>query len=41
MQKVVPAQSRFIAAQLGKLSPVKQKQLLALLSELDRALAAE
>lgn len=38
IQEVLPAQSRLIDEQLGKLSPGKQKQLLDLLGELDRAL---
>ena len=37
--QVLPAQSRLVSAQIGKLSAEKQKQLLALLGELDRALA--
>lgn len=38
IQQVLPAQSRLIDEQLGKLSLEKQKQLLDLLGELDRAL---
>ena len=38
IQQVLPAQSRLIDEHLGKLSADKQKQLLDLLGELDRAL---
>jgi DNA-binding MarR family transcriptional regulator len=38
IETVLPAHSRIIAEQVGKLAPEKQKQLLALLGELDRAL---
>lgn len=38
IHQVLSAQSRLIDDQLGKLSPDKQKQLLDLLGELDRAL---
>jgi DNA-binding MarR family transcriptional regulator len=38
IRQVLPAQSRLIDEQLGRLSSAKQKQLLDLLGELDRAL---
>jgi DNA-binding MarR family transcriptional regulator len=38
LNQVLPAHSRLIAAQVGRLSGAKQKQLLDLLSELDRAI---
>lgn len=39
IQDILPAHSQVIASQIGQLAPEKQKQLLDLLSELDRALA--
>lgn len=38
IQDVMPAHTELIAEQIGQLAPEKQKQLLDLLSELDRAL---
>lgn len=38
IQQILPAQNRLIDEQMGRLSPAKQKQLLDLLGELDRAL---
>lgn len=38
-RQVLPAQNRFIADQVGRLAPEKQKALLDLLSELDRKIA--
>ncbi|MBI4670540.1 MAG: MarR family transcriptional regulator [Chloroflexi bacterium] len=38
IQEVLPAQSRIIAEQIEKLAPEKQKALLDLLGELDRAI---
>jgi MarR family transcriptional regulator, organic hydroperoxide resistance regulator len=41
IETVMPAHSQLIAGQIGQLAPEKQKQLLALLGELDRALEKE
>jgi len=38
IEQVLPAHSQVVAAQVGRLTPEKQKQLLDLLSELDRSL---
>jgi DNA-binding MarR family transcriptional regulator len=38
IEKVLPPHGQIVAAQMEKLAPEKQKQLLDLLSELDRAL---
>jgi len=38
IQEALPAQSRVIAEQVGRLAPEKQKALLDLLAELDRAI---
>lgn len=38
IQDIMPAHSQLIASNIGQLAPEKQKQLLDLLSELDRAL---
>lgn len=38
IQEVMPAHSQIIVEQIGQLAPEKQKQLLDLVSELDRAL---
>ncbi len=38
IEKVLPAHSQVVASQIGHLEPEKQRQLLGLLGELDRAL---
>lgn len=41
IETVLPAHSQLVAAQFDSLTPEKQKQLLGLLSDLDRSLASQ
>ena len=41
IQDIMPAHSQVISSRIGQLAPEKQKQLLDLLSELDRALVTK